>query len=214
MKEVKVFLVDDHEIFRAGLKGLIENDSTMRVVAEAQDGQDVLCKLKGVRCDVVVLDLFMPRMDGLTALKKIHKAFPKLKVVVLTMQEDLEHFKHAMINGAAGYVLKDDAYEQLAMAISLIMKGKQFISPSIASLLAERFIRSERHATSASLNILTKREKQILKLIAGGLANKNIAVKLKISIRTVETHRANLTSKLGIKTTAGIVKFAMTQGLV
>ena len=137
-----------------------------------------------------------------------------LDIIVLTMLKDHEHFKHAMANGALGYLVKDEAFDQLVLAIRTVLKGKQYVSPSVASLLADRFVRSLDESDAPSLDILTKREIEVLKLIAAGLANKNVADKLKISIRTVETHRANLTNKLGIKTTAGLVKFAMSKGIV
>jgi len=153
-------------------------------------------------------------MDGLAAIKAIRKKYPKIKILILTMLKDHEHFKHAMANGASGYLLKDDAFDRLSMAIKLIMKGKQYVSPSVSAMETDRFLRSLDEADTPSSDILTKRESQVLKCVAGGLANKNIASKLKISIRTVEAHRTNLTNKLGIKTTAGLVKFAISKGLV
>lgn len=209
----RIILTDDHEIFRAGLKSLIEKDSRFKVVAEARDGEDLLNKLKIIKCHLVILDLTMPRMDGIATLEAVTRKFPKLKILVLTMQKDPEHFKHAMGLGASGYLLKDDAYEQLSMGVSMIMKGKEFVSPSISALVTDRYIRSLDDVETPSLKILTKREQQILKLVAGGLPNKNIAARLKLSVRTVEAHRAHLTDKLGIKNTAGLVKYAISKGL-
>ena len=209
-----IILADDHAIFRAGLKGLLNKDSQFKVVAEARNGEDLLSKLKSTHCHLIVLDLSMPEMDGIAALKTIRQKYPKIKILVLTMQKDVEHFKHAMMAGAGGYLLKDDAYEQLPLAIKIVMKGKQYISPAIAELTTDRFIRSLDDLEGPSLEILTKRELEILKLIANSSSNKNAASKLKISIRTVETHRANLSNKLGIKTTASLVKYAIAKGLV
>jgi len=214
MSKFKIVLADDHEIFREGLKSLVDKDQALEIVGEAQDGEELLTQLKEVKCDVVVTDLSMPNMDGMSAIKTIRRRYPKIKVLVLTMLKDHEHFKHAMINGASGYLLKDDAFDQLSMAIKLMMKGRQYVSPSVSALETDRFLRSLDEAEAPSSEILTKREKQVLKLVAGGLANKNIATKLKISIRTVEAHRTNLTNKLGIKTTAGLVKFAISKGIV
>lgn len=210
----KIILADDHSIFRAGLKGLLDKDAQLKVVAEAQNGEELLAKLRSNKCDLIVLDLSMPEMDGISALKIVRQKYPKVKVLVLTMQKDVEHFKHAMKAGAGGYLLKDDAYEQLPLAIKVVLKGKQYISPAIAELTTDRFIRSLDDLEGPSLEILTKRELEILRCISNSLSNKNIAAKLKISIRTVETHRANLSNKLGIKNTAGLVKYAISKGLV
>jgi DNA-binding NarL/FixJ family response regulator len=156
----------------------------------------------------------MPKMDGMAAIKSIRQMYPKIKIAVLTMLKDHEHFKHTITSGASGYLLKDDAYEEFIMACKMIMKGKQYISPSVASFVTERYLRSLDEAEDPVLDILTRREQQILGLVAQGIANKNIAAKLNISIRTVETHRSNFSNKLGIKNTAGLVKYAISKGLV
>ena len=213
MSKFKIVLADDHEIFREGLRSLVDKDKALEIVGEAQDGEELLTQLKKVKCDVVVTDLSMPNMDGMSAIKTIKRRYPNIKILVLTMLKDHEHFKHAMANGASGYLLKDDAFDEFSMAIKLMMKGKRYVAQSVASLQTDRFVRSLDESEAPSLDILTKRERQVLKLVASGLANKNIASKLKISIRTVETHRANLTDKLGIKTTAGLVKFAISKNL-
>ena len=213
MSKFKIVLADDHEIFREGLRSLVDKDQALEIVGEAQDGEELLTQLKKVKCDVVVTDLSMPNMDGMSAIKTIRRRYPKIKILILTMLKDHEHFKHAMANGASGYLLKDDAFDEFSMAIKLIMKGKRYVARSVASLQTDRFVRSLDESEAPSLDILTKRERQVLKLVASGLANKNIASKLKISIRTVETHRTNLTDKLGIKTTAGLVKFAISKSL-
>jgi len=210
----RIILADDHNIFRAGLKSLIEKDPEFKVVAEAKDGEQLLERLQSIKGDLIVLDLSMPNMDGLTTLNEIRKKYPKIKILVLTMLKDPEHLKYALKHGAHGYLLKDDAYDQLLMGSKLILKkGKQFISPSISSVVTDQYIRSMDEVDVPSLEILTKREQQILKLVASGFPNKNIANKLKISVRTVETHRANLSNKLGLKNTAALVKYALAKGL-
>jgi two-component system response regulator NreC len=212
---IRIILADDHEMLRTGLKGLLEKEADFKVVAQAKDGEDLLEKLSSTKTDCVVMDLSMPNMDGLATLKEIRKKYPKIKVLILTMQKDAEHFKHAMSRGACGYVLKEGAFDQLVMAIKVIMKNKNFISPAISNLIAEQYVRSvDQEADIPSLEILTTREKEILACIAEGKANKNIAAKLKISIRTVETHRSNLIQKLGLKTPASLVKYAISKGLI
>ena len=209
----RIILADDHQILRAGLKDLIEKDKAFKVVGQAKDGDELLSLMHSVKCDLVIMDLSMPNRDGMQAIQDIREKFPKVKVLVLTMQKDQEHFKHAMAHGASGYVLKEDAYDQLLMAVKMILRGKRFVSPTISKLLTDYYVRSLDEAESSSLDILTKREQQILQFIGNGMANKNIASRLKLSIRTVETHRANLSHKLGIKNTAGLVKYALSKGL-
>ncbi len=214
MPSYRIILADDHNLFRTGLKGLIEKDPEFKVVAEAQDGEQLLEKMGRVKADLVVLDLSMPNMDGLETLKEIRKKFSKLKILILTMLKDPEHLKHALAGGANGYMLKDDAYDQLLMGLKMILKkDKQFVSPAISGVIADHYVRSMDEVDAPSMEILTKREQEILKLIAQGLPNKAIAAKLKISIRTVETHRGNLSAKLGLKNTAALVKYAISKGL-
>ncbi len=209
----RIILADDHQILRAGLKDLIEKDKAFKVVGQANDGDELLSLMDSVKCDLIIMDLSMPNRDGMQAIQEVRAKFPKVKVLVLTMQKDQEHFKHAMAHGASGYVLKEDAYEQLMMAVKVVLRGKKFVSPTISRLLTDYYVRSLDEAESSSLDILTKREQQILQFIGSGMANKNIAARLKLSVRTVETHRANLGHKLGIKNTAGLVKYALSKGL-
>lgn len=211
---LKIILADDHEIFREGLKSLIGKDAAINIVAEARDGEELLSAVRKNHCDVIVTDLSMPNMDGLAAIRKILKNRPRARILVLTMLKDHEHFRHAMNSGACGYILKDDAYDQFVLAVKTLARGKKYISPSVSQMETDRFLRTMEDVDAPSLNILTKREQEILKLVATGLANKNIANQLDISVRTVETHRNNLTNKLGIKATAGLVKYAMNKGLV
>ena len=210
----QIILADDHEILCQGLKSLIEKDPSLRVVAQAKNGLELISALKSFKTDIVILDLSMPEMDGLTALEGIKNKFSKVKVLVLTTQKDREHFKHAMARGACGYILKDDAFDQLLIAVKTVLKGKKFVSPSIAALLTDQYLRSLDPVEGSSLEILTRREKDVLKLVAAGCPNKQIALRLKISIRTVETHRANLSRKLGVNNTANLVRYAMQKGLV
>jgi two-component system response regulator NreC len=146
--------------------------------------------------------------------KELRRKFPKVRAIVLTVKKDIKHFKYAMSNGARGYILKDGAFEELVMAIKVMMKGKNFVSPAISEYITEQFLRSLGSNDVPSLEILTNRERQVLALIAKGAANKNIASSLRISIRTVESHRSRLIHKLGINTPAGLVKYAISRGLM
>lgn len=216
IKPYRIILADDHAMFRAGLRTLIDREKRFSVVDEACDGEDLLKKLRGGKCDLIVLDLSMPKMDGITALKKVVKKYPRIKVLVLTMQKDTSYFRDAMAQGASGYLLKDDAFEQLVKAIDTVLDNEQFLSLSIIGLVKEEVSGSKKKGDERQpkIEVLTRREQQVLKLVAAGLANKNIANQLHISIRTVEVHRSNLTKKLGIKTTAGLVKYAIVNAFV
>lgn len=213
MPKSKIILADDHSFVRVGLKELINKDPNLMVIAEAANGQELLDILAERKCDAVVMDISMPEMDGLTALREIHKTYPALKILILSMLKDYPHFHGVMEHGASGYMVKDDAPEQLVAAIKTVLRGKKYASPSVSTMLVDRQLRTLGQGEIPSLEILTKREKEILAMIAQGKLNKQIAAKLKISIRTVEHHRANLTDKLGFKDTASLVKYALAKGL-
>ncbi|MBP6342804.1 MAG: response regulator transcription factor [Candidatus Omnitrophica bacterium] len=214
MTKSKIILTDDHAVVREGLKNLIQKDRALTVVAEAQDGQELLDLLPSHKCDLIIMDISMPNKDGVTALKEIRRKYPKAKVLILSMLKDFQHFEEVMRHGASGYMVKDDAPDQLLLAIKTIIRGNKFVSPSVSKVLVDRQLRSVDDGEVPSLEILTKREQQVLTMIAKGMANKNIAVKLKLSIRTVEHHRANLTDKLGLKTPAALVKYAIDKGVI
>jgi len=214
MNESRIILADDHGIFREGMKSLLGKDPGLKVVAEANNGKELLTILKSVKCDLVVLDIAMPEMDGLTALKEIKRQFPSIKVLILSMLKDFAHFTQAKAFGASGYLAKDDAGDELVRAIKKSLQGKMYVSPSVITLLAKRQIHLMENVNFPSLEILTKRERQVLGLIAKGMTNKIIAVELKISIHTVENHRAHLSEKLGNKNAASLAKYAIEKGLI
>ena len=212
MSKSRIIIADDHTFVRVGLTQLINKDPALTVVAEAKNGQELLDILKKKKCDLIVTDISMPEMDGVVAIKEIHGRYPQLKILVLSMLKDYPHFKEVMAQGALGYMVKDDAPDQLVTAIKTILRGKTYVSPLVTTMLAERELRSLDEAVP-SLEILTKREQQVLAMLAQSIPNKNIAAKLQISIRTVEHHRANLTMKLGFRDPASLVKYAIAKGL-
>lgn len=214
MAKFKIILADDHTVVRVGLKELIQKDPALKVVAEAKDGEELIKLLPSHPHDLIIMDISMPNLDGLAALKLIKSSYPKVKVLMLSMLKDYQHFQEVMRHGAMGYMVKDDAPDQLILAIKTVLKGNKFVSPSISKVLVERQLRSVDDGEVPSLEILTKREQQVLLMIARGMANKNIASKLKISIRTVEHHRGSLTDKLGLKTPAALVNYAISKGLI
>lgn len=214
MKKFRIILADDHSILRDGLKSLLKQHAEWEVVGEAKGGKELLTLLKTLSCDLVILDIAMPGMDGLTALREITINFPGIKVLVLSMMNDYPHFEKAKAFGAAGFMSKEDAGDELPRAIQKIIDGKMYIAPSVTTLLVERQLHLIDTINSSSIEILTKREKQVLAMIAQGLTNRKIALDLQISIHTVENHRANLSEKLGSKNAASLVQYAIEKGLI
>lgn len=214
MTTCRIAIADDHDVVRAGLISIIEKVKEYRIVAEARDGSELLVALKKNTCDLAIVDIAMPHMDGLAAIKKIRREYPWMKILIFSFLKDYDHFHEAIRHGAHGYLLKDDAGLEVLKAIEAILAGKRYISSSVTTMLADKNVRSIDDGSVPSSEIMTKREKEVLRLIAKGLTNKKIAAKLHISIRTVEHHRANLSDKLGLKNAAALVTYAITKGLV
>ena len=214
MKIFNIIIADDHCIVRTGLKSIIEKVNNYKVVAEAIDGNELLYALKKNECDIVILDICMPNMDGFISIRQIKKKFPLVKILIFSFLKDYDHFHEAIRNGANGYLLKNDVGPEIIKAIETILDGNKYFSPSVQTMLVDKEIRSIDDGDLPSCEILTNREKEILSLIAKGLTNKNISTKLYISIRTVEHHRSNLSNKLGFKNTAALVTYAISKGLV
>ena len=208
----KIIIADDHPILRAGLISLIDNAPDIEVVGEAQNGIELIELMKVVECDLIILDLSMPEMNGIKALDEIKELYPEVKILVLTMHKDRDYFREAISRGVEGYILKEDVYEKLINGIRDVRKGQKTYSSEIKALIIEDY--STIHESQRTVDLLTKREKEILTHIANGAMNKDIAQKLEISVRTVEFHRANIMEKLDIKNVAGLVKFAIYHGLL
>ncbi|NLI78302.1 MAG: response regulator transcription factor [Candidatus Riflebacteria bacterium] len=211
--DCRIVLADDHSIFREGLKSLLAQKPEWKVVGEARNGVELLALVGAVECDLVVLDIAMPEMDGLQALRELRLRHPQIKVLVVSMLDDYPHFAHAKTCGASGYLSKSDAGDELLRAIERVMTGRPYVSPSVSSLLAERQLNLLESEGTPSLEILTKRERQVLGWIARGMTNKKIAAELGLSIHTVENHRAHLMEKLGMKNTVALIRFAIGKGL-
>jgi DNA-binding NarL/FixJ family response regulator len=208
----RVLLVDDHTLVRAGVRRILEAHAGIRVVGEVPDGDAALAALAGEDIDVVVLDLTMPGRDGFAVLGEIRRRWPALRVIVLTMHSSGEYVARAVREGAKGYLLKDSAVQDLVAAIDAVMRGGEFYSPAVQRSLADALRHGER--VPSLLDQLTEREREVLRLVAEGLATKEIAARLFISTRTVETHRANLMRKLDLHSVALLTQFAIREGLV
>ena len=214
MKKIRIIITDDHVLLRAGIKHTLEEDGTIDVVGEAGNGEELLSLLKKTPCDLITLDLNMPVMGGSEVIARIAKAFPVVKILVITVHNEYPFVKEIMSRGAHGYILKGDNDHEIRQAIKSLMEGNKYISPSISSTIADNFLRSVDEVESPPLDILSTREIEVLKLIGEGLASKEIGKKLFISSRTVETHRKNLSNKLNVHSIAGLVKYAILRGLL
>jgi DNA-binding NarL/FixJ family response regulator len=206
---IRVIVADDHIIFRQGLLKLLQSAEGITVAGEAGDGKETLAMIVKESPDIAVLDISMPGLSGIDISNELKARGCATKVVYLTMHNDVLTAKKAFISGVSGYILKDDAFEDLLYAIKAVASGRKFISPSISDKIL--------HPSPLRVvekNILTEREREILKLIASGLTNKKIADKLSISIKTVETHRARILQKLDFHTTAELVKYAIKTELL
>jgi DNA-binding NarL/FixJ family response regulator len=206
----RIILADDHVMVRRGLKRLLTDSADMEVVAEAGDGLELLKALQKTRADLIVLDLSMPNLRGLEAISEIKRLYPDSKVLILTMHKESAYLYRSLSAGADGYLLKEEAEDELFAAIDSIRGDKVYISPGLAQYSIRDLVNSRSKEKDLQLTErLTLREREILKLVAENKSNKEIAQLLSLSVRTVETHRYNIMSKLKIKGTAALVQYAM-----
>ncbi len=212
---IKVFLVDDHQMFRDGLRHLIQKNSDMKVVGEAENGIDALEKVVQIKPDVAVIDISIPGLNGIELTKQVKKSVPKVEVLILSMHADTYFVANAIKSGAKGYILKEDSFKLLIEAIKKVAKGKLAVSPVFNSIDLNKLFHKEKiDETSNKDNILTEREIQVLQMIAEGFTNTQIAEKLFISTGTVDTHRKNIMKKLNIHNVSGLVKYAIKRKII
>lgn len=207
---IRVILADDHTLVRGGIRRILESQSRFAVIAEAQNGTETIAALAQHPTDVLVLDLNMDGLEGIEVLKRSKATYPELKVVILTMHAGREYVSRAIAEGADGYLLKDSAVQDLAAALDTVVGGGTYFSPQIQHTMAEMVRDGQRQG----LQGLTDREREVLTLIARGLSTKEIASTLDIGARTVETHRANLMRKLGVKSVALLTQVAIREGIL
>lgn len=211
---IRIVVADDHALVREGIRRVLDEEPGFEVVAEAADGETALARIAELVPDVAVLDISMPGLSGLDVARRVREDHPDVRALILSMHDDTEYVLRAVRAGAAGYLLKDDAGPQLLrQAVRAVHAGDSFFSPAVASRLSDA-LRADPTASEDPLGPLTGRELQVLRLVAGGRSNKQIATELGISRRTVESHRESLMRKLGIRTVAGLTRFALEQGLL
>jgi DNA-binding NarL/FixJ family response regulator len=211
----RVFLADDHAMLRAGLKALLSDEPGIAVVGEAGDGAAAVEQIVALRPDVALLDITMPELDGLEAARRLHRQAPDVKVLMLTMHDDPEYLFQALEAGASGYVLKRAAEADLVEAIRTVTTDRAFLAPAaLKKLVADYVERRARGDVAPPAEKLTPREEEVLALLARGHTNQEVADALVISIKTVETHRAHILDKLGLRKRAELVRYARTHGLL
>ena len=214
MQTIHVLLVDDHAILREGIKALLEKRDNIEVVAEAANGREAISKLTQFRPDVVVLDISMPLMDGLEAARQMKREDPEVKILVLTMHDNEEYFFQLLRAGVSGYVTKKAASRELVSAIEAAYKGESFFCPSMAKHLLSNYLKLDKTTQDVEQVELTPREREVVKLIAEGHTNQQIADLLHRSVKTIESHRANILRKLDIHDSIELVKYAVRKKLI
>ncbi len=212
---IKVFLADDHKMFRDGLKAQLDNVDDMVVVGEANDGREALKMLEELKPDVAVLDVAMPMLNGIETTRNALKSLPGLKIIMLSMLADQMYVVEALKAGANGYLLKEESFSQLLEAINSVLGGKVFLSKSIEEAMMEDLVRQiQSGEIEKSTDPLTDREREVLQLIAEGKTSRESADILCVSVSTVDTHRKKIMDKLSIHNTAGLVKYAIKNKII
>lgn len=214
LDRIRILLADDHAILRDGIRALLQDEPDMLVIGEAEDGHTTLRLIAELEPDVVVLDISMPMLNGLDAARQIKRDHPRTRVLILTMHENEEYVRQVLASGAMGYILKDAAAHELIDAIRAVHRGEAVLSPAITRLVIEDYLRWGDLQTNHQENDLSPREREILQLIAEGYTNKQIAEILFISIKTVQTHRTNLMSKLDLHDRGELIKYAIQKKII
>jgi DNA-binding NarL/FixJ family response regulator len=213
MMNAKILLVDDHKIIREGLRSLLEDQLGLEVVGEAENGRKAVQLSRDLGPDVVVMDISMPDMNGIEATRQIVTDLPGVKVIALSMHSDRRFVTGVLGAGASGYLLKDCAFEELADAIRTVLAGEVYLSSGITGIVVRDYLNQLSSTETSTPDALTAREREVLQLLAEGLATKQIAASLHVSVKTVETHRRQIMERLNIYSVAELTKYAIREGL-
>lgn len=214
MEKIKIILTDDHQLFRDGIKSLLENTEHIEIIGEASNGKELLGLLKHTVPDILILDITLPDISGIEITRQVVSDYPGLNVLILSMHNENEFVVNALKAGAKGYLPKDISKHELLEAISSIYNGDEYFSKTISDAFLKKFVQRTRIGLHGENPILTPRETEIVKLVAEGLKNQQIADKLYISVRTVDAHKNNIMNKLNLKSNIDIVKFAIKYELI
>jgi DNA-binding NarL/FixJ family response regulator len=213
MNPLRVVLADDHALVRAGLRSLLDEFQDMSVVGEAEDGAHALELIAKLHPDIALLDIAMPNLNGLEACARASKEYPGTRVIILSMHGDDEYVRRALLVGAKGYLLKNAGEGELELAVRAVARGDTWLSPAVSSKVVAAYTRGEKEAPTG-LDLLTPRQREVLQLIAEGKNTKEIAKRLDIGVKTVETHRMQLMDRLGVRTVPELVRCAIRLGVV
>lgn len=212
---IRVLVADDHTMIRSGLRMLLEREPGFEVVAEASDGRQAIELAESLQPDVAVLDIGMPKLNGIEATRHIVQKLPRTRVVVLSMHSDESYVLRALKSGARGYLLKDSAESDILNSIRAVNEGKAYFSPEISKMLAEDYMRQmQQRGVEDSYELLTAREREILQMLAEGRSNKEISSALNLSLYTVETHRGNILQKLNLHSLPELILYAVRKGII
>ncbi|HUS57990.1 MAG TPA: response regulator transcription factor [Planctomycetota bacterium] len=211
--KTRILLADDHQIMREGLRALLEQQPGVEVVAEASDGRTAVKLAQDLLPDVAILDIGMPNLNGIEATRRITGEIGGVKVIGLSMHSDKRFVSEMLKAGASGFLLKDCALEELARAIKAVLENKTYLSPGIAGVVIDDYVQHLATNDIAAAPKLTGREREVLQLLAEGKSTKQIALGLKVSVKTIETHRQNIMRKLGVYSVAELTKYALREGL-
>ena len=211
----KLIIAEDHTIVRDGLRSIFEADDELEVIGEAGDGMEAIRLINNSDPDILLIDLNMPKMDGISVIREVKKQSKKIKIVVLTMHKDEEYILEAFRSGADGYCIKTSPGKELLNALKIVLKGKQYVSPEISDKVLEGYIEGKKTIRQeSSWDGITRREREVLKLVGEGFQNKEISDYLCISVKTVEKHRANIMEKLDLHSASALTAYAIKKGLV
>lgn len=214
MDKIRLVLADDHTILRDGIRALLEDQSDMLVVGEAEDGRQTVQLTHELRPEIVLMDIGMPLLNGLEATRQIKRDHPDIQVLVLTMHENEEYIREVLAAGASGYVLKQAAASELVAAIRAVHRGEAVLSPVITRVVIQDYLRSEAAQPVTASNELTSREREVLQLIAEGHTSKEIAEMLYLSVKTVQAHRTSLMQKLDLHDRGDLIKYAIQKKII
>ena len=217
MEKIRLILVDDHQLVRTGIANLLAGETGFEIIGEAADAKDLFELLKKTQPDITILDIALPGMSGIEITKKLHNEYPGIRILILSMHTSEEFIFNAINSGARGYLPKNTSRKELIEAIYAIHRGEEFFAESISNIILKSYIKKAKSDSTVDENnesLLSKREIEVLKLFAEGMTNQEIADKLFISIRTVESHKNHIMARLELKTTVDLVKFAIRNNIV
>jgi len=210
---IRIILADDHKLFCEGLLSMLEGQSDLEVIATAPDGNTVANLARELSPDMVIVDIGMPNLNGIEAARRIAAENPSIKIIALSMHSDKRFVAEMFKAGASAYILKDCVFEELISAIHSVMEGNPYVSPALTKMVIKDYIKNLHQDNSSAFEVLTAREREVLQLLAEGKTTRQIASSLFVSEKTVESHRRQVMRKLGINSVAGLIKYAIREGL-